>query len=1191
MSNNGHSFNGGSNNRRDNRGFGDRRPNGGGFHRAPRPGFDRRPSFGPKPRTYLNGDFSRDMKALRILGLIRNPQTRRDEHKDETPQFIAYLTLALQNISEILGKNKDGNNVDISAVGEVDRKTGEKGPDTIGRILDESGKTYEVASFLWLHRMDNPGRDFPDYAERTKAIVVKLWELRNMFVHSTQDRAAKVLIVEPQFARFIEDELFNAARRENALGSGRKTEKVFKLRLFCPNNDGKTKYEFTRRGIIFLVCLALYRHDASEFIQQFPDMQLPPREWEMEQGFAPQMSEEELVALRKKGGSVKAIIDAFTYFSMRSSRTDIDVANSNYLNFANILLYLNKVPSAAYPYLSLDAEAKRLVDAAGGSNESEENRRFKYVLQERKKDRFLTLALAYIEDFHKLDCIKFKRLDVSAIEGRSRYLFGPIAEGARNEKGEEIQDANGMDRHYVVGGGIAQFEFKPKDHGDRAVKITSLRGSIGENEIMRLLLVMHDGAIRRGDPNKVLEDYLAAYHRILERMLNARDTSELTLEDAQFREDFNIVRGKDGKAEFLTETFVEDMQPFFPPAITRFFVGDDLRPDTDQLQAKLRKRLSALSGRAGDFLLKMDRLTEWKELDDEERERRGKPTFAIGELRFPPRTCKFTDAQLIQWVLRYLNVYLSPADKFRQLPRGMRHRGVKDFEFQLLHADIGKFGTNPDGLWRTLEKRDSLNAPGGALEVLKNNERDLFLEEQRRCRGKTDKNGRPLRPGHTLTMLAYAAAELYADVCDSTAETYCGALSESKARMLPGICRLFGVRTGQPLDRASLVKSILGIDLASWGKAYDYEAQSPRETPRSLERAEKLIAPQIPVPNDIARRCVKTETKEGEPRPVSFNPAFRAFDPWGKGNMKLRSFYDVSPLVSLTRRHAEEQGGAHAASKKGHLWANADLFQYAGDGIERRILPETAGKLENGADLPMEPGKNPPRHRPSFLRGDVNKAIQAIQLAERQDKVLLACAREYWDKYMGAEVQTTEKKAKIAQHFKFSDATDIWEFFRMSMDDVVDGVTVRMMPNDFARPAYGTVLAHLKELVPLAKPLPGTQGVYAFYDLWLSLRDLQRKESSLRLEFLPAMAKFNVLVNAPDNLPGGLDELFAFCQKKLRGIGNPPLAREEFDAILELDKRLRHPAKDGVSLSTMEKDQLPLARAALRRFGCLKVKK
>ena len=1131
--------------------------------RRPRRPFGPRPAFATKPRTYLNGDFTRDMKELRIVGDFKHPQTKRIEHKDETSQFIAYLTLALQNISEILGKD-----IDLSGL----RK-----PEAVKNALKGSGKLYEVASFLWLHQAENPGRDFTDYAERAEAIVLKLWELRNMFVHSTQPKASKVLVVDPEFYQFVEGELFGKARRENALGQGRKTEKVFKLRLFSPNNEARTKYEFTRRGLIFLVCLALYRHDAAEFLQQFPDMQLPPLEWQMERGIVPRPSEEELVALRKKGGSVKAILDAFTYYSMRSSRTDIDVADKDYLNFANILLYVNKVPAAAFPYLSLDAEAKRLADAAAGSNESERNRRFKYVLQERKKDRFLTLALAWIEDFGKLECIRFKRLDVTVRPERSQFKFGPIPEGSRNERGEEISDANGMDRHYVVGGGVAQFEFEPKEHYG-PVRIIALRGGIGENEIMRLLLVLHDNGVRRRDPNAVLEEYLAAYHRILERMLNAKDEGELTLDDPQFRRDFNAVRGRDADAGLRKETFVEDMKPFFSPSVTRFFAGTDLRPDVDQLQSRLRSRLSALSDRAGDFLRKLDRLTEWKALDEAEKERRGKPSFAIGELRFPPRTCKFTDAQLIRWVLRYLNVNLSQADKFRQLPRAMRHRGAKDFEFQLLHADIGKFGTNPAGLWKTLEKRDSLNAPGGALELLKDREGELFREEQRRCRGKFDRNGRPLRPGHTLTMLACAAAELYADACDGMAEAYCGPLSEEDAGVLPWVCRTFGVRTGQPLDRDALVKTVLGIDLASWSKAYDYDAKGPRRTPRSLEDAEKLLASQIPVPNDIARRCVEEGT--------AFNPAFRAFDPWGNGRMELRAFYDAAPLVETIRRHDAERKAARTASREEHFWANDDLFPYAAPGVETRVLPEGAETQENGEPLPAEPGKTPPRRRPSFLRGDVEKAVQAIQLAERQDKVLLACARDYWDRYMGKEVQTSEKKAKIAENFRFSEAADVWEFFRMSMDDATDGVTVRVMPNDFARPAYGTVLAHLKELVAKTKPLAGTPDVYAFYDLWLALRDLQRAESTLRLEFLPATAKFDVLVDAPENLPGGKDELFLHCQKALKGINGQPLTREEFDAILELDRRLRHPAKGGISLSTMD---LSLARSALRRFGCLKV--
>ena len=54
-----------------------------------------------KPRTYLSGDFKRDMKELRILGRIRNPQKRTEADVDETPQFVTYLTRALENLSSV----------------------------------------------------------------------------------------------------------------------------------------------------------------------------------------------------------------------------------------------------------------------------------------------------------------------------------------------------------------------------------------------------------------------------------------------------------------------------------------------------------------------------------------------------------------------------------------------------------------------------------------------------------------------------------------------------------------------------------------------------------------------------------------------------------------------------------------------------------------------------------------------------------------------------------------------------------------------------------------------------------------------------------------------------------------------------------------------------------------------------------
>ena len=1125
-----------------------------------------------KKREYLTGDFIRDMRSLRIKGSIRNPQTRKESQVDETPQFITYLTLALQNITDIIGE-------DLSKMRSVN---------AVEKALKKSGKIWEVASFLWLHAEDQPKRDFaklskekaakgevPDFEKFAKAIVVKLWELRNMFVHPTEQRAAKVLVVSKDFYKFVEGELYGNALG-NALGPGRKSEKAFKQRIFTPHDDSNFQYEFTRKGMIFLVCLALYRHDASEFVQQFPDLQLPPREWEMEKGYKRRLTEEELVALRKKGGSVKAILDAFTHYSMRASRTDIDPENKDYLNFANILTYLNKVPMASYNYLALRDEAQALAEAAAKSTESEENKRFKYLLHPRQKDRFLTLALAFIEDFHVLDCIKFKRLDITVRPARSRYMFGPIPEGATNEFGDELSDANGMDRHYVISHGNAEFEYVPDEHNG-PIRIAHLRGRIGEGEIMRLLLAYFTtrdaNAPANDNPvNKELHVYLRSYHRILERMLNAKTLDELKFDSPDFKNDFKRVSGK-GVDALTKENFVEEMKPFFPAGITRYFVGDEMKLDTLALQDLLSSKLAAMEDRASDFLTRLDRLTDWRKLDEESKKRVGPPVCKIGELKYPPRTCKMSDAHLIKRVLDYINLNLTKAeDKYRQLPRGLRHRGARDVEFQLLHRDIGRFGSNPDGLWRTLEKREALNGVDGPLEALKNRERELFQAEQRRCRGKLDKNGRPLRVGHTLTMLAAAATELYRETCALLRETWCRDIAPEDAELLPFICRMYGVRTGMPLDPDSLVKTVLGIDLKSWSMAYDYENDAPRTEPRKLEDAKDLIVSQVPVPNQIAIRCM--------PRPADgsqfqFNPAFRAFLPYEEGRMALRRYYDVKPLIEYVRSHK-------------------DRFEEAVDpsapGVETRIGQEAAEG---------EFGKLPPKDRVGFSRNDVNRAIQEIQRVERQDKLLLACAKRYWDAYVDASVQTTMKD-KLAG-FSFSEFASIGQFFSKHIDDrISDDVSIRMMPNDFARPVYSIITEHLDELVPLTSPIAGEKGVYSLYDLNLVLKDLQRKENSLRLKYLPAIVEFEKRGREPEEKIG-IDALFEHYKKELGAYSKVPLTREEFDAVLAFRNRLVHPRKKEESSEknepqsgkkeplTLSEVDLEFVAGVLRRFGCLRI--
>ena len=112
-------------------------------------------------------------------------------------------------------------------------------------------------------------------------------------------------------------------------------------------------------------------------------------------------------------------------------------------------------------------------------------------------------------------------------------------------------------------------------------------------------------------------------------------------------------------------------------------------------------------------------------------------------------------------------------------------------------------------------------------------------------------------------------------------------------------------------------------------------------------------------------------------------------------------------------------------------------------------------------------------------------------------------------------------------------------------------------------------------------------GVYSFYDLWIGLRDLQRKENGIRLRLLPGAMKFEAMMEGCGRVEGDVGaKLYEYCRKALKGkvgkgVGDE-LSRAEFDEIMELLRRLRHPAKDGVGL--VAKDWRG-AEGALRRYG------
>ena len=83
-------------------------------------------------------------------------------------------------------------------------------------------------------------------------------------------------------------------------------------------------------------------------------------------------------------------------------------------------------------------------------------------------------------------------------------------------------------------------------------------------------------------------------------------------------------------------------------------------------------------------------------------------------------------------------------------------------------------------------------------------------------------------------MLAEAAVRLYINYCGKAIDRWESCSPESVDTVeLHRECRRFGVKTGMPLDRDSLIKTILRVDETEWARAYDYE--------NGAARREKLV--------------------------------------------------------------------------------------------------------------------------------------------------------------------------------------------------------------------------------------------------------------------------------------------------------------------------------------------------------------
>ena len=1044
--------------------------------------------------------FLSEKRADALRDLCNTPQ-HRTKVEEEKKYFLLYLNYAVDNLQRLAG-----NSVLPETLFNEEKVRGalEKADDAT---------LLKLANFLWLFNVEEPERDFKDFRKLTIMLVTRIYALRNLFAHPDTG-SSDPLLADRDFYVLMEG-IFKSAANNYAMSEGVRMDKLYKLKLLGrhtklepsdPKYPADKAYEFTRKGMIFLTCLALYKDQAHEFCQLFVDMRLPVR--------CPRAGAacvETSCAESEKtcnAAKAKALITMFTYFSCRRGRDVLNAQTQDYMCFSDIIAYLNKVPAAMYDRSEaklaaggkdpLALERAKLAALAENSTESDDNKASKYELHKRFRERFLSFAAGYCEDFGLLAPLRFKRLDISQKLGRKRYCFG-------TERDDELQVR--MNRHYAISRDAIGFEYRPQEHcGD--IRIDSLRGTLSESVLKQLMLLKWKGNC---DVDAAVEKYFSAYHRVLERMLNLPEDAAFELAD--FRDDLCAVAGV--SPERLDEDPWEVLKPYFPGNLLRYFFDDDMCLTQEELRDHLKYRMQVMADQAEDFLTRLACFNEWR---DEPKETRSKcpPDCPADKINYSRHGSRIKDAELIRWVFNYVNLFLKPEEKFRQLPRGEQHReGMRDCEFQTLHAAVGKYSLDqksfPNLLHKlrpacplAVEKDKRVRFAGPFAEALDR----LKAAGQKKLRQhpRYDANGRPVRFAPTLFMLAEAAAVCYRDFCLSErdrwsrTDAYSVGIDELRER-----ARRFGVRPGMPLDRNSLVKTILGIDLEKWSRAFDYSAGRPYDG-RELASVGHVVS-QLSVPPDFGQRLAAEsagKTLRGffrEDGRFDFSKAFRATLTHA---VALRRYYDTSEMV-------EELRGMAAAGCR------------------------TAEK------------------------SPLDKAVRAIAKSECQDLLLREIAFRYRDRAL-----------KEGQALPYKVAHDkggtVYEYFGIPDTLTVAGITVSFLPNVVTRPAFSVLMNKntLKTLIA-ARGLAGTE--FDFYDLLAALRELQAADRNKRLELLPYLTKFadraerGAVLDYTDKTQEEKRAMEYACYSRTY----PGLTREEYDSIADMRNLVLH---NGLALDT-----------------------
>ncbi len=752
-------------------------------------GYDRKPN----PNSFQAAPLSKKQQTLKDLKV----------NAVEEGAFAIYLNHAVSNIATLSGI---GDNVF-----EEDR---------IRQLLSNlpEKQMNSLIDFIWLFASNEPDLEFPDkkpnlWSRKECAIelIVKIYSLRNYFSHGAPpDDGKKALTFDYKIYVMLSGLLFPKARQA-ALLPGMDAEKIGEIQLF-ENEKPEQARKITRTGLIFLCSMFLYRDDAHEFCRLFR-------------------------GLNSSDLYGRAFTELFTFYSYRRSRQSLDAADWNFMNFADILGYLNTAPEVSMEFLSLKEEREQMRDRLEDSKETDDNKK-RFTILPRKRQKFASYALGYLEDFKLLPSLRFKKIDVSDNPGRTRFTF-------------ESQEANRLNRHFAIDRDNIHYSFLPERHYGN-ITIGELRGTISHAELKRIIFtimgISKTPEKTAAELDNYFKEYLCAYHKLLERLLNISSEAELNEIDwHDYSEELCTIAG--AYREELAADLYNLLTPFIGASIAGIFAG---KSQTGKPPREiLLNRLSSIIN--GTRLLE-DRI----------------------------RREKISDGIKIAAIFRLFNYHLEKNEKFRQLPVAQQHNGPQDFEYQTVHELLGKYTTNPKKIWRHFDPK--------------------YQEEREMHRSGLLKKLSFLKRAASLDELALIAVREYRKISQNMAED----IQNGRVPVDDALCRKFGVKS--PLKEISLsnvIKSILKISLDDWKNAYDYE-HGGKYQDRALDSVEHIV-PQVSIPNGLVLRMIRLlpgiKHKPGwleDKNTFDFNIAMAKLEP----PVPLRDFYDVSILLDWLKENA-----------------------------------------------------------------------------------------------------------------------------------------------------------------------------------------------------------------------------------------------------------------------------------------------